>query len=95
MIGKCNALEQRIYLSIMGVFVVGQAILSSYGVCFYLGYPYGPIHSILPFLLLGIGVDNMFVIMQSLASLSETDQSAAIPIRIAKTIQQAGTTIHL
>ncbi|PBC29212.1 Patched domain-containing protein [Apis cerana cerana] len=93
MIGKCNALEQRIYLSIMGVFVVGQAILSSYGVCYYLGYSYGPIHSILPFLLLGIGVDNMFVIMQSLVNLPETDQSAAIPIRIAKAIQQAGMSI--
>lgn len=94
MIGKCNALEQRIYLSIMGVFVVGQAILSSYGVCYYLGYSYGPIHSILPFLLLGIGVDNMFVIMQSLVNLPETDQSAAIPIRIAKAIQQAGMILH-
>lgn len=93
MIGKCNALEQRIYLSIMGVFVVGQAILSSYGVCYYLGYSYGPIHSILPFLLLGIGVDNMFVIMQSLENLSETDQSTDIPIRIAKTMQQAGMSI--
>ncbi|XP_076245732.1 patched domain-containing protein 3 isoform X2 [Calliopsis andreniformis] len=90
MIGKCNALEQRIYLSIMGVCVVGQAILSSYGICFYLGYAYGPIHSILPFLLLGIGVDNMFVIMQSLANLSETDQSLEIPVRIAKAFQQAG-----
>ena len=93
MIGKCNALEQRIYLSVMGVSVVGQAILSSYGLCYYLGYSYGPIHSILPFLLLGIGVDNMFVIMQSLNNLSETDQSSGIPIRIAKTVQQAGMSI--
>ncbi|KOC68201.1 Patched domain-containing protein 3, partial [Habropoda laboriosa] len=93
MIGKCNALEQRIYLSVMGVSVVGQAILSSYGVCYYLGYSYGPIHSILPFLLLGIGVDNMFVIMQSLDNLSETDQAAEIPIRIAKAVQQSGMSI--
>ncbi|XP_076391692.1 patched domain-containing protein 3 isoform X1 [Megachile rotundata] len=93
MIGKCNALEQRIYLSMMGVSVVGQSILSSYGLCYYLGYSYGPIHSILPFLLLGIGVDNMFVIMQSLNNLSETDQSLEIPIRIAKTVQHAGMSI--
>lgn len=93
MIGKCNALEQRIYLSVMGVSVVGQAILSSYGLCYYLGYSYGPIHSILPFLLLGIGVDNMFVIMQSLANLSESDQALEIPVRIAKAFQQAGTAL--
>ncbi|XP_043256919.1 patched domain-containing protein 3-like [Colletes gigas] len=93
MIGKCNALEQRIYLSIMGVTVVGQAILSSYGLCSYLGYSYGPIHSILPFLLLGIGVDNMFMIMQSLENLPETDQTLELPVRIAKGIQQAGMSV--
>ncbi|CAD6227822.1 GSCOCG00006280001-RA-CDS [Cotesia congregata] len=60
MIGKCNPVEQRIYLSLLGVSVVGQAILSGFGVCFYLGYMYGPIHSVLPFVLLGIGVDDMF-----------------------------------
>lgn len=90
MIGKCNALEQRIYLSVMGVSVIGQAILSSYGLCYYLGYSYGPIHSILPFLLLGIGVDNMFVIMQSLTNLSETDQALELPVRLAKAMQQSG-----
>lgn len=93
MIGKCNALEQRIYLSVMGVSVVGQAILSSYGLCYYFGYSYGPIHSILPFLLLGIGVDNMFVIMQSLENLSEADQALELPVRIAKAIQQAGMSV--
>nr|XP_033341116.1 patched domain-containing protein 3-like isoform X1 [Megalopta genalis] len=93
MIGKCNALEQRIYLSVMGVSVIGQAIISSYGLCYYLGYSYGPIHSILPFLLLGIGVDNMFVIMQSLTNLSEADQALDLPVRFAKAMQQSGMSV--
>jgi hypothetical protein len=29
-----------------------------------MGFFWGPIHTILPFLLLGVGVDNSFVIMQ-------------------------------
>nr|XP_012227308.1 PREDICTED: patched domain-containing protein 3-like [Linepithema humile] len=69
MISRCNAMQQRIYLSLMGICVVGQALLSSYGLCFYMGFMYGPVHAILPFLLLGIGVDDMFVIMQSLETL--------------------------
>ena len=54
----------QVVLSIVGVSVVAQAILASYGLCFYLGVQYGPIHPIIPFLLLGIGVDDMFVIIQ-------------------------------
>lgn len=90
MIGRCNVMQQRIYLSLMGISVVGQAILSSYGVCYYMGYFYGPVHPILPFLLLGIGVDDMFIIMQSLETTSEMDKSLDIPTRIAKSIQVSG-----
>lgn len=93
MIGRCNALQQRIYLSFMGISVVGQALLSSYGVCYYMGFFYGPVHPILPFLLLGIGVDDMFVIMQSLETISETDKSSDISTRIAKCIQISGMSI--
>ncbi|XP_011632112.1 patched domain-containing protein 3-like isoform X2 [Pogonomyrmex barbatus] len=93
MIGRCNAMQQRIYLSLMGISVVGQALLSSYGVCYYMGFFYGPVHPILPFLLLGIGVDDMFVIMQSLETLSEADKSLNIPDRIAKSIQVSGMSI--
>lgn len=92
MIGRCNEIQQRIYLSLMGISVVGQAVLSSYGLCYYMGFFYGPVHPILPFLLLGIGVDDMFVIMQSLETLSEADKSLDISARIAKSIQVSGTT---
>lgn len=90
MIGRCNSMQQRIYLSFMGIFVLGQAILSSYGLCYYMGFFYGPVHPILPFLLLGIGVDDMFIIMQSLETISETEKSLDIPARIAKSIQVSG-----
>ncbi|KAK0090682.1 hypothetical protein PV325_008019 [Microctonus aethiopoides] len=93
MIGRCNRVQQRIYLSLMGVSVVGQAILSSYGICFYLGFTYGHIHPILPFLLLGIGVDDMFVIIQSLESLAENKKKLSIPMRIATALQQSGMSI--
>ncbi|XP_024940827.1 NPC intracellular cholesterol transporter 1 isoform X2 [Cephus cinctus] len=95
MIGRCNIVQQRIYLSIVGVSVVGQAILSAYGLCYYMGYYYGPIHPILPFLLLGIGVDDMFVIMQSLENLSDSDKSQKIPLKIAKALQHSGMSITL
>jgi len=74
----------------MGISVVGQAILSAYGICYYMGFFYGSVHPILPFLLLGIGVDDMFIIMQNLETMSEMDKSLDIPSRIAKSIQVSG-----
>ena len=41
----------------------------SYGICSAFGVFFGPMHSVLPFLLLGIGLDDMFVIAQSWDSL--------------------------
>ncbi|XP_072753049.1 patched domain-containing protein 3 isoform X2 [Anoplolepis gracilipes] len=93
MIGRCNMMQQRIYLSLLGIFVVGQAVLSSYGICFYMGFLYGSVHPILPFLLLGIGVDDMFVIMQTLETISQTDKSLDISTRIAKSIEISGMSI--
>ena len=39
------------------------------------GLFFGPLHHVLPFLLLGIGIDDMFVIVQSWDMLSPEDQA--------------------
>ena len=44
--------------------VIGLAIGSSFGLSFYIGLFYADMHPIIPFMLLGIGVDDMFVIVQ-------------------------------
>lgn len=43
----------QVYLALVGVFGIGLAILVSYGLASAIGQFYGPIHPILPFLLLG------------------------------------------
>ena len=53
----------QLVMSIVGVSAIGLAILASYGLGFYLGVVYGLIHPMIPFLILGIGVDDMFVII--------------------------------
>jgi predicted RND superfamily exporter protein len=54
----------RLYLSIAGILGVGMGLLIALGVSSVMGYPYTPMHSMLPFLCLGIGIDDMFVIVQ-------------------------------
>ena len=73
--------------------MVGQAILASYGLCFYLGVFYGPVHPTIPFLLLGIGVDDMFVIIQALDNLTSDQKQRPIPERMALAMRHAGVSI--
>nr|CAD7427005.1 unnamed protein product [Timema monikensis] len=79
----------EVYLSLMAVSLVGQAILASYGLCFYMGFFWGPIHPILPFLLLGVGIDNTFVIVQCVDNIKQDDKRVNIPDRIALALEKA------
>ena len=79
----------------MGLASVGMAILVSFGLCAALGVFYGPVHSILPFLLLGIGIDDMFVITQCYSNLSKEDLKRSLPIQIGTTMRHAGVSITI
>ena len=68
-LGQFHLIKQRALLSMIGLLCIGGGILSSYGLCSALGLMYSAMHSILPFMLLGIGIDDMFVIVQSFDSL--------------------------
>ena len=58
---------RRALLTLAGIFGVIMGIIACYGICSALGLFFGPMHSVLPFLLLGIGIDDMFVIVQVIA----------------------------
>jgi Niemann-Pick C1 protein len=58
----------RVAVTFSGVISVGMAIAASYGFCSYIGLFFSPLMNVLPFLLLGIGVDDMFVIVNPVRS---------------------------
>uniref|UniRef100_A0A336MLU8 CSON014057 protein n=1 Tax=Culicoides sonorensis TaxID=179676 RepID=A0A336MLU8_CULSO len=62
-ISKYSWVEFRFWLASLGLLGVGMSYIAGCGICSLLGIPYGPIQSALPFLLMGLGVDDMFVIM--------------------------------
>ena len=62
---RFNIVEQRGWLAMIGIGSIGLGIVTSYGLAGLFGIPNTPMNSILPFLLLGIGIDDMFVIVQS------------------------------
>lgn len=81
-------------LALAGLASIGLSILFSYGLSSGLGIFFGPLHQILPFLLLGIGIDNMFVIVQCYENLDDEEkESGTLAERIGKTMKHAGAAI--
>jgi len=93
MLGKFNHVEQRGYLSLIGLGSVGMSIGFSYGFCSLIGLAYGPLHNMIPFLLLGIGIDDMFVTMQCFNNLEEEEQKKSREERFGLTMRRAGAAI--
>ncbi|KAK3784521.1 hypothetical protein RRG08_018651, partial [Elysia crispata] len=92
-LGKFNLMEQRAWLTLGGFICIGLAILVSIGLSSAFQQGYGPLQSVLPFLLLGIGVDDMFVIMGALNNLKAEEQNLEIPQKIGQVLRHAGVSI--
>nr|XP_002739466.1 PREDICTED: protein patched homolog 1-like [Saccoglossus kowalevskii] len=94
MIGRFTMVEHKIYVGLGGIICAGLAILVSIGLSSAMGFFYGPVHTILPFLLLGIGVDDMFVVVQALNNLSpEVKQHGSTSEKIGQTLKHAGVSV--
>ena len=88
-------IEQRYVLALSGIGCVGIGIGTSYGFSSLIGYPYTPMHSMLPFMLLGIGIDDMFVIVQSFDSLNAVEKTKDLPTQIGLAVKNAGVAITI
>ena len=61
-LGTCHPVGLRLGAAGIGIGCTMLAFLSSYGLCCLFGLKVTSIHQLLPFLLLGIGADDMYVI---------------------------------
>ena len=65
-LGSCSPVHMRIISALMGLTCVGLSICAGYGIAFYMGFKFSDMHGVLPFLILGLGVDDMFVIVNTI-----------------------------
>jgi predicted RND superfamily exporter protein len=94
MLGKFTCTEQRALLALGGLTCIGLTIGVMYGLCSAMGLFYGPMHNVIPFLLLGIGIDDMFVIMQCYDNLAlNGERSGDVVHDIGLTMRHAGVAI--
>ena len=85
-LGRLNSVEQRVWLSLAGVVAVMLGVASSYGVCQLLGIIFTQMNSLLPFLMLGVGIDDMFVILQAWQNLDNAEQRLPLAERWGLTV---------
>ena len=65
---KFNTVEQRIGLAVCGLISCGLSVVSMHGICQLLGVPFNVLDNLVMVILVGIGVDDMFVILQTIKS---------------------------
>ena len=65
-LGSCSPTHLRLTISLMGLITVYLAVMAGAGVGYWLGYKDSDVSETIPFLMLGIGIDDMFVICNAL-----------------------------
>ena len=77
-LGKLDLVEQRVWLAVAGIAAVMMGVITSFGIAAYLGIFYSEMNQLLPFLMLGVGVDDMFVITKAFNNLHKEEKELEI-----------------
>ncbi|XP_069588329.1 patched domain-containing protein 3-like [Ranitomeya imitator] len=84
--------RNKIWLTTIGVISPGLAILASFGLLLLCGVPFARTVAYAPFLILGVGVDNMFIII---SCWQQTKVTSTLEERMADTYQEAAVSITI
>jgi Niemann-Pick C1 protein len=92
-LGQIHPVKSRIALSFAGIFIVICSVVMSVGICSIFGVKATLIiGQVIPFLILAIGVDNMYIITNAV---DLTDENLAVEERIGLGMSEIGTSISL
>lgn len=95
MLGQRDDVHRMLGLSFCCVLVVGFAGASGLGLGYMMGIKDNTLMGTMWFLLLGLGVDNAFVLVAEFTRISKQSPEKEIPERIALTGESAGTSVFL
>ncbi|XP_055603663.1 protein patched homolog 3-like [Uranotaenia lowii] len=92
-LSKFSWTEFRIILGSVGLLSVGMGFIAGCGIVALIGVSYGPVHTSLPFLLMGLGVDDMFVMMACYRKIHKSHSSLPLAERMGLMLKHAGASI--
>lgn len=93
-LGKRHPVRSAVALAIGTILSVGMAIQTMYGFCALTGFKVTPLHNALTFLLLGLGVDDAFVIVSEYYLAKEKGIKELEPL-MGETLKEAGQSIFM
>lgn len=91
-LGDIHPVRCRCVLALCGVIAVIVSIFASFGISSGTGLFFSPVTNVLPFILVGIGVDDMFVIVHGF---DNTDKKQSVEYRIAHAMGHVGVSITI
>ncbi|CAH1261987.1 PTCHD3 [Branchiostoma lanceolatum] len=87
-----DPVRSKPFLGMVGVLGAGMAVLATIGLMSYCGIKFNTLVAAMPFLVIGVGVDNMFIL---LAAWRKTNPWDSVQERSANTYAEAGVSITI
>lgn len=87
---KYNVVSSRLVLALRGFQVIILGIIAGFGLCAGFGALFTSIHPVLPFLIFGVGIDDIFIITSTFDSNRHIKH---MPSRLSKTMETCGLSI--
>lgn len=94
-LGDFHSVRSHRLLAIAALVTTGLSLATCFGLSSAFGMFFGPVHQILPLLIIGIGIDDCFHITRAAdeVALSPDHDRKSIPMKIALSLSQSGAAI--
>ncbi|XP_020350162.1 patched domain-containing protein 3 [Oncorhynchus kisutch] len=89
---RFDCVRNKVWVATFGVLSAGLAVLSAFGMMLHIGVPFVMTVANSPFLILGIGVDDMFILI---SCWQQTNVHARVEDRLADTYKEAAISITI
>ncbi|KAK7152398.1 hypothetical protein R3I93_010571 [Phoxinus phoxinus] len=89
---RLDCVRTKVWVAVCGVLSAGMAVLAGFGLLLFCGMPFAMTVATAPFLILGVGVDDMFIMI---SCWQKTEVHKAVEVRLAETYKEAGVSITI
>ncbi|CAM4652603.1 unnamed protein product [Leuciscus chuanchicus] len=89
---RLDPVRTKVWVATFGVVSAGMAVLASFGLLLFCGMPFAMTVATAPFLILGVGVDDMFIMI---SCWQKTEVHKDVELRLAETYKEAGVSITI